>query len=198
MLYLLPLLSIALGASNLTTSDYAKLIELRHNGLHTEQALRHMAALYLKAEHWTHPSASEAPSTRTEPSLRNQKFIWPVSGKFLIRYGSSILDSPFSYHHVLIQTGNTYIQASASGTVQYAQSIPHVGLTVILEHEGHVQSIYSQCDRLHVREGDHVTQGQVIAEFMGPKPHALLFSTKRKGSWINPNTLITRPLRKKG
>lgn len=65
----------------------------------------------------------------------------------------------------IVTTEGSDILAAADGKVVYTQtggSSPY-GNHVILQHEGELQTLYAHCERLLVKQGDTVTQGQAIA-----------------------------------
>lgn len=190
-------LQLTLAQSLFTARDYPWLVAAAVQS--STQALEQRAALYLVTH--TTPIAASLPHNPTAKQASHAPirsgFMWPVSGTLVTRYGTPMLDSSFRHEHVVIETEEKEVRASHAGTVRYAQWVPNIGLTLIIEHAGEIQSIYGQCDRLYVKEGDQVQQGQAIASFSGPTPYFLFFSMKQAQLWVNPSSLMAEPLSKK-
>ena len=117
---------------------------------------------------------------------------WPCRGEVIVNFSDAIKGSKKKIDHVIIVTHESEIKTAAEGDVIYAKWMPDLGLTIILSHGNHYNSIYANCDRLLVTEGDHVQSNQKIAEFVGKKQHSLYFSVHHKGHAIHPKTLINK------
>lgn len=121
------------------------------------------------------------------------QFIWPISGP---------ITSPFGWRthpiygtqifHSGIDIGGDYgepIHAAADGTVIFTGWISGYGNAVIISHGGNLQTLYGHNQSLNVSEGQHVSQGQVIAfcgstgNSTGPHSH---FEVRKNGEPVNP------------
>lgn len=96
-------------------------------------------------------------------------FIWPVRGS---------ITSYFGPRNGRIHTGidiavgyGSPVHASRSGTISRAGWISGYGYAVIIDHGGGVSSLYAHNSRLLVKEGQEVSQGDVIA-YSGSSGHS--------------------------
>lgn len=116
---------------------------------------------------------------------------WPVQGVISVRYGESIMgrDNPSDY--ILLSTEDTTIHAITHGTVIYAQRLPDLGLTVIIDHGKALHSIYSYSDALLVQTGQKVRIGDPIASFLnnGTKK-SLYFALRKNNTSIDPMSIL--------
>jgi len=84
------------------------------------------------------------------------------------------------------------ITASRSGVVVYAGSgLKAYGLLVIIKHANNYLSAYAYNEKILVKEGQAVKQGQRIASMgvKGDKP-TLYFEIRRNGKSVNPDALL--------
>ena len=96
-----------------------------------------------------------------------QDFIWPVKGRISGRFGSQRIyrGEPGSYHSGLdIAPGaGTPFVAPADGVVVLAATgFSLEGNVLIIDHGGGLNSAFLHAQSLNVKEGDAVTQGQMI------------------------------------
>lgn len=98
-----------------------------------------------------------------------QRFIWPVTGRISGRFGSQRIyrGAPGAFHSGLdIATGSsgTPYVAPADGVVVLAATRPFSleGNLVIIDHGMGLNSAFLHSERLLVKQGDRVRQGQVI------------------------------------
>lgn len=127
-------------------------------------------------------------------SIRQEAYhySWPCRGETNLKFSDAIIGRKNKIDHVIINTQDQQIKATSHGEVIYAKWMPDLGLTIILNHGSGYHSIYANSDRLLVKEGDKVEQGQTIAEFLGQnKQKALYFSIHHNGQAIHPKLLIT-------
>ena len=119
--------------------------------------------------------------------------IWPISGEITSEYGWRT--HPIygdAHYHSGLDIGGDYgqpILAAAAGTVIHSGWISGYGNTVIIDHGGGVSSLYGHNEDLAVSEGQHVSQGQVIAfcgstgNSTGPHCH---FEVREGGEPVSP------------
>lgn len=110
-------------------------------------------------------------------------FNWPSEGRVIKAFSRD------DNHGINIagQFGSP-IRAVASGTVVYSgDGITGYGNLLILKHDEQLMSAYANNQRLLVKEGDQVDQGQVIAEMGGVGETAQLhFEIRKNGVAIDP------------
>jgi murein DD-endopeptidase MepM/ murein hydrolase activator NlpD len=115
------------------------------------------------------PTAGAAGKRHESAARRNStsqrvRFIWPVPG--------GRLSSPFGKRDGRMHEGidiaaaqGTPIVAAAAGEVLYSgDGIRGYGNLVMIRHAGDMVTVYAHNRRNHVREGQKVRQGEVIAE----------------------------------
>ena len=81
------------------------------------------------------------------------------------------------------------IRASSSGVVAYAgNGLPGYGNLIILKHDAEYLTAYGNNQKNMVRSGQHVKQGQVIAEMGVVNRHfwGVHFEMRRRGEPVNP------------
>jgi len=97
-----------------------------------------------------------------------QKFRWPVTGRLSGFFGSQRVyqGKPGSYHSgtdVAVPAGTPFF-APADGVVTLAAAAPFTleGNLLIVDHGMGLSSAFLHCQRLDVKVGDHVVQGQQL------------------------------------
>ncbi|MBO9695330.1 MAG: M23 family metallopeptidase [Sphingopyxis sp.] len=97
-----------------------------------------------------------------------QKFRWPVTGRLSGFFGSQRIyqGKPGSYHggtDVAVPAGTPFV-APADGVVVLAASAPFTleGNLLIIDHGMGLSSAFLHCQRLDVKAGDRVRQGQPL------------------------------------
>lgn len=122
----------------------------------------------------------------------NEKWIWPASGKVVLRYvsgkaGQNGLDVLGSY--------GDPVRAAASGKVIYSGGgLIGYGNLIIIEHNDELLSAYAHNSRLLSKESDYVLAGQKIAEIgsSGTNRSKLYFEIRHKGIPIDPREFLPR------
>jgi len=119
------------------------------------------------------------------------KLAWPIKGTFKSRFGqqkSSSSDMHWTGVSVAAQTG-TQIRAIFSGTVVFADWFDRYGWLTIIDHGNNYMSLYAHAEGLYKKNGEHVTQGEVIAivgdsgETLEPN---LYFEIRDNGNPVDP------------
>lgn len=141
-------------------------------------------------------------AARANPQLSNgwrQTFIWPVKARISGVFGSQRVyrGTPGSYHSGLDLAGGagTVYVAPADGVVVLATEEPFTleGKLLIIDHGMGLNSAFLHNDRLLVKEGDSVTQGQPLGHIgatgraTGPHLH---WGMKWNSSRIDPLPLL--------
>lgn len=144
-----------------------------------------------------------ARAERTGAQGWKQHFIWPVKGRISGRFGSQRIyrGEPGAYHSGIdITSGRsgTPFVAPADGVVTLVAAKPFSleGNLLMIDHGNGLNSAFLHCSQILVKEGDHVTQGQVIGKIgmtgraTGPHLH---WSLKWKDDRVDP-ILFTGPM----
>lgn len=95
-------------------------------------------------------------------------FIWPAEGPITGVYGSQrVLNGEPKWPHYGVDVGSpkgTKVIAPAAGVVTLAQDLYYSGNTLILDHGMGVYSTFLHLDRMSVKPGDRVAQGDKLGE----------------------------------
>lgn len=109
-----------------------------------------------------------ARNMRVDSEGWRQKFRWPVTGRLSGFFGSQRVyqGKPGSYHSgtdVAVPAGTPFV-APADGVVVLAASAPFTleGNLLIVDHGMGLSSAFLHCQRLDVKVGDRVVQGQQL------------------------------------
>jgi murein DD-endopeptidase MepM/ murein hydrolase activator NlpD len=124
-----------------------------------------------------------------------QAFVWPVEGRISGRFGSQRIyrGEPGAYHtglDIAPGAGAAYV-APADGVVVLAATSPFSleGNLLMIDHGGGLNSAFLHSQRLVVREGDRVKQGQLLgyvgATGRATGPH-LHWSLEWQGARLDP------------
>ena len=113
----------------------------------------------------TLPRAStQNPSVRASPVwVGTEEFIWPVRGRVIAIFGTRRRGKVNKGIDIQAPSG-TEVRATRSGKVSFVhEALPGFGKTIILEHADGFASVYAYVQEILVRQGDQVSQRQVIA-----------------------------------
>ncbi|PZQ58603.1 MAG: hypothetical protein DI544_13665 [Sphingomonas taxi] len=131
----------------------------------------------------------------TAPAAAPGRFIWPLAGRVVRRFGAGASGERFDGIEIAVAAG-TPVKASAAGIVAYAgDGIAALGGLVIVRHGDGWTSIYGHAGKLTVRRGQAVARGQVIA-LSGASGFAdqpeLHFELRRGRTPVDPITQLPR------
>lgn len=138
------------------------------------------------------PAASTAPAA-PPPAAR---FAWPVAGE--VRRGFASRSQTSDYHDGIDITAamGTAVRATAAGKVAFAGTEPRqFGKLVVIDHPNGWQSAYAFLDRITVKEGEEVRQGERIGlsgrtgRAHGPELH---FELRRDNRPVDPQVQLAR------
>ncbi len=108
--------------------------------------------------------ASVSPEPRIVRPAKPSKFMWPVEGKVVSEYGAKG-DGLHNDGINIIAAKGTVVRAAAAGTVAYAgNEVRGFGNLLLIRHADGWMTAYAHNDKLLVKRGDTVEQGQEIAE----------------------------------
>ncbi|MDX6751775.1 M23 family metallopeptidase [Geminicoccaceae bacterium 1502E] len=104
----------------------------------------------------------KAAATRP-PSLSGDGFLWPVRGSMISTFGEKPNRQRNDGINVAAPLG-TPVRAAEYGVVVYAGSaIAGFGNMMLVRHAGGFTSAYAHLDKIHVKVGEQVERGQVVA-----------------------------------
>lgn len=126
---------------------------------------------YAPAQPVVQTAAKSTPKVapKAEPEIRVEAaapgtFIWPVDGQVISRYGAADGGLRNDGVNIAARAGSD-VRASAAGQVVYAgDELEGFGNLLLIQHPNGWVSAYAHSERLVVKNGDRVTQGQVIAK----------------------------------
>ncbi len=125
---------------------------------------------------------------------------WPVRGAVNSEFGRrrSPWGEAIEHHSGLDIAAQmaTPVKAPATATVVFAGSGGEYGNCVILDHGNEVKSLYGHLSKIHVRQGQRVERGTIIAltgntgRSSGPHLH---YEVHVKGQAVNPRAFLWNP-----
>ena len=93
---------------------------------------------------------------------KNSKFIWPVKGKLISKYGKSS-DGFFNDGININSKLNQKVSASNDGVIIYSgNEIPGYGNLVLIKHSQNWITAYAHLGKVSIEKGDKVKKGQII------------------------------------
>ena len=127
----------------------------------------------------------------------SSRFIWPADGKIISSFGSKSAGKFNDGINIAAEEGEP-IWAAADGTVIYAGSeLRGYGNMALLQHENNMVSAYAHAQKLLVKKGDHVQQGQMIGyvgRTGGVNTAQLHFSLREGKLPVNPAGYLPRTM----
>ena len=148
-------------------------------------------------------ATTNAENKKTE-TKKEWAFVKPVEGEIVREYAKDNLIYSETLQEWTTHTGidikadkTTVVKAAEDGTVKSIKNDPRYGLTIVIEHDGQYQTIYSNLlTSEFVVEGEKVEKGQAIGTVgntavfeIADEPH-LHFEIWKDSLPIDPTTLI--------
>lgn len=133
-----------------------------------------------------------APLAPPSPASRDARFLWPVRGEVVTRFGPQAGGRRLDGIEIAAAEGAP-IGAAEEGDVVYAGSdVPGYGALVLVRHADGFVTAYGYARRAMVREGQHVRAGQAVAEVGrgGDGRALLLFQVRRGAQAVDPAPLL--------
>ncbi|HKS89626.1 MAG TPA: M23 family metallopeptidase, partial [Stellaceae bacterium] len=141
------------------------------------------------------PSAAQEARAEAgpEPAVHHERFGWPVHGRIVEGYGKAPGGTRNDGINIAAPQG-TPVKAIDDGTVAYAgNELRGYGTLVLIKHSGGWISAYAHCEDLHVKKGDRVNRGQVIAKVGatgGVSQPQLHFELRRGKEPVDPREFL--------
>jgi murein DD-endopeptidase MepM/ murein hydrolase activator NlpD len=135
----------------------------------------------------------EAPKSKPSLGTGTPSFSWPVNGSTLSAYGPK----DGGRHNDGINIGaplGTPVRTAAAGDVVYTgDNVAGFGNLVLIRHSGGFATAYAHLQKVLVKQGDHVSSGQAIAQIgkTGNVSSPQLHFEIRKGTQaVNPKPYL--------
>jgi lipoprotein NlpD len=143
------------------------------------------------------PSTASRTSSRTQGSdsryiKGNIKWVWPHNGKIIKKYDKS---APGKKGIDIAGKTGQPVSAAASGKVVYSGTgLKGYGKLLIIKHNNNYFSAYAHNNKILVREGNWVKQGQKVAQLGSTDADRpmLHFEIRRNGKPVNPVHYLPR------
>lgn len=125
----------------------------------------------------------------------NVSLVVPVQGTITSGYGKREATEIISENHAGLDIGaieGTEIIASMEGSVEFVSEYGDYGNHIKITN-GEISTLYAHCSKILVKEGEHISQGQKIAEVgntgrtTGPHLH---FEISRDSRRVNPQAVL--------
>ncbi len=137
---------------------------------------------------------STAPSSGEALSSVSSNFSWPVQGKILKAYAPKSTNAALRNDGINIAAPKgTPVIASSPGEVVYVGEVEGLGKTVVIKHPKKVATSYSHLDKITVKKGSPIEQGDKIAEVGksgGVTQSQLHFQVREGTTTIDPTTVL--------
>ncbi len=119
-------------------------------------------------------------------------FIWPINGKIVSYFHDR--DGHQINKGVNIQgKEGAFVKAARRGEVVFADYLTGYGHVIIVDHKDGFYTVYAQNEKLLVKLGDHIRQGEQIAQLGNQKDLTYLnFQVRKNGIEDNPFYYLPR------
>ena len=97
------------------------------------------------------------------PDDTEERFLWPVEGRILSPFGDNPNGGRNDGINISVPRG-TPVHAADAGEVSYVgNELKGYGNLILIRHDNGFVTAYAHADGIHVKRGEHVERGQVIA-----------------------------------
>ena len=106
------------------------------------------------------------PTPRVPRGAKESRWIWPVRGAVLCRFGRANPEAPDTKCRgviLAVRPGAT-VRAAKSGLAFAMASLPGLGRTVAIDHGDGTVTMYAHNNRILIGHGQYVQQGDAIAQ----------------------------------
>lgn len=142
------------------------------------------------------PVLKQMQSTISRPADPLRYMTKPVDGQVMKQYGwqgnaTSTQDILHEGIEIAAPAGAS-VRAAATGKVKIVSESVQFGKLLILDHGKNIETIYGHLTDILVKEGDEVSQGQVVARVgkVGTAVSVLYFELRENGKAIDPLSRI--------
>ena len=147
----------------------------------------------------TGPSSAEpktsSPPPVAPPARAGSRFIWPVDGRVVARYGPAGKGLHNDGINIAVSRGAS-VKAAENGVVAYSgNELQGFGNLLLIKHADGWMSAYAHNDQLLVKRGDRVDRGQVISragESGSVRSPQLHFELRRGTKAVDPLQYLER------
>ncbi len=143
----------------------------------------------------TAPSTERVTRVAQPPRKTINRFTWPIQGQLASRFGPKEGGLHNDGINILARQG-TPVKAAEDGVVAYASNaLEGYGNLLLIKHSGGWVTAYAHNERLLVRAGDKIKEGQVIARVGatgGVKRPQLHFEIRKGRRALDPLQYLSR------
>ena len=180
-------------------ADYRLTRDYSNGGTATTAASKRKLLVRDISTRGTPPSSAKLKQEPKPSPSKGCEFDMPLDGGRAVESGADSGNGPYCNDGVAIfADGIAKVKAAGSGKVMYVgKGLRWYGSLVILEHNKYTISLYSYLHEVHVKIGDKVKKGQVIATIAKSSQSAdsgyfFCFAMRRNGKPVNPVQYIKK------
>ncbi len=133
------------------------------------------------------PPGAAVPAANPAVNASPLQWVWPVDAAVSQAFSEALKGLDFA------AALGTPVRAAAAGTVSFVgSSLRGYGRMVVLKHDHGYISVYAHNREVHVKEGQRVNRGQVIAEMGNSDSEAVVlhFEVRHLGKPVDPTGLL--------
>ncbi|MEJ2503281.1 MAG: M23 family metallopeptidase [Gemmatimonadota bacterium] len=142
------------------------------------------------------PLREDSPGAGLSPGMAELPSSWPLTQAGFITQMRGVTDGASHPGLDIAVPADSYIRATAPGTVIDAGVDDVYGRYILLDHGNGLQSMYGHASRLFVQTGDSVERNEVIAlsgsTGRSTAPH-LHFEIRKDGEAVDPLAYVRQP-----
>jgi lipoprotein NlpD len=130
-----------------------------------------------------------APKHSIVSAASKLSWIRPTEGVMLARYSAN---GPNKGIDIAGRSGQPILAASAGQVVYQGGGLRGYGRLIIIKHNADFLSAYAHCDKIYVKEGNMIKQGQKIADMgsSGTDRAMLHFEIRYRGAPVDPQDYL--------
>jgi murein DD-endopeptidase MepM/ murein hydrolase activator NlpD len=97
------------------------------------------------------------------PDDTEQRFLWPVEGRVISAFGDNPNGGRNDGINISVPRGTPVLAADAGEVSYVGNELKGYGNLILIRHDNGFVTAYAHADGVHVKRGEHVERGQVIA-----------------------------------
>jgi len=152
---------------------------------------------YHTSDNLVRASSDSVSSVRSSAHASASRFIWPVEGKVISRFGNGNGGKYNDGINIASEEGEP-VWAAADGQVAYAgNELKGYGNMVLIRHDDGWITAYAHAKKLDVKQGQYVKQGDIIAyvgDSGGVKNPQLHFAIRKGKDPVDPEKYLTHEM----